>query len=104
MIKRSSAVLYAILLFPVAASAQLSRTAVSINGLDTNPCSVASPCRSFNKAISQTKSTGEVVALDSGGYGPFAVDRAITVQAAPGVYAGVTASSGDGIDINAGSS
>ena len=30
------------------------RSAVSRNGLDTNPCSVASPCRSFTSAMAAT--------------------------------------------------
>ncbi len=94
----------AALLFPVVASAQQNRTAVSINGLDTNPCTVASPCRSFTAAMAQTNSGGEIIAVDSGGYGAFIVSRAVSVQAAPGVYAGVTAASGDGIYVDAGAS
>ncbi len=95
----------AALLFPVVASAQQNRTAVSINGLDTNPCTVASPCRSFTAAMAQTNSGGEIIAVDSGGYGAFIVSRAVSVQAAPGVYAGVTAaSSGDAIYVDAGAS
>src|SRR5262245_27210800 len=84
------------------AQAQLNRTAVSVNGNDLNDCSVAAPCRNFSRAISQTNAGGEVVALDSGGYGPFTVDRSLTVQAAPGVYAGVTATSGSAIIIGIG--
>jgi parallel beta helix pectate lyase-like protein len=82
------------------AFAQYSRTAVSVNGFDTNPCTPASPCRNFAAAMMQTNPGGEVVALDSGGYGPFTVDRSITVIGAPGVYAGVTAASSNGIVVN----
>src|SRR5438309_7295416 len=102
MLKSLRAVFYAALLFPVTANAQQNRTAVSINGLDTNPCTVASPCRSFTAAMAQTNAGGEIIAVDSGGYGIFSVDRAVSVLAAPGVYAGVTATSGDAITINAG--
>jgi hypothetical protein len=104
MLKSLRAVAYAALLFPVIASAQQNRTAVSVSGLDTNPCTVASPCRSFTAAMAQTNSGGEIIAVDSGGYGGFTVDRAVSVLAAPGVYAGVTAGSGDAITINAGAS
>jgi hypothetical protein len=87
---------------PVAA--QLNRTAVSINGVDGNPCTPASPCRTFSYALTQTNAGGEVVAIDSGGYGPFSITKSVTVLAAPGVHAGVTASSADAIVINAGAS
>jgi hypothetical protein len=84
------------------ASAQLSRTAVSVAGNDANNCAVATPCRSFARAITQTSPGGEVVALDSAGFGPFTVDRSVTVQAAPGVHAGVTQTAGNAVQISAG--
>src|SRR5438067_11903719 len=85
----------------VSAFAASSRTAVSVNGSDSNPCTVASPCRSFSAAIAQTALGGDVVALDSGGYGTFIVNQPLTVQAAPGVYAGITVpSGGTGVIVN----
>jgi hypothetical protein len=51
-----------------------------------------------------TNPGGEVIALDSAGYGAFTVTQAVTIQAPNGVYAGVTAFAGDGIDVNAGPS
>jgi hypothetical protein len=83
------------------AEAQLNRSAVSVAGDDANACTVAAPCRTFNRAISQTNTGGEVVAITSGGYGPFTVDRSMTVAAAPGVYAGISVPSGDGISVQA---
>jgi hypothetical protein len=83
----------------VPAEAQLNRSAVSVAGDDANPCTPAAPCRTFDRAISQTNTGGEVVALTSGGYGPFTVNRPMTVQAAPGIYAGVTAAAGTGIAV-----
>lgn len=88
--------------FASMAGAQLNRTAVSVVGSDANNCAVVTPCRSFARAITQTNAGGEVVALDSAGYGPFTADRTITIQAAPGVYAGVTASTGNAVQITAG--
>ena len=100
--KSSLGVLFIALSVATAARAQLNRTAVSINGSDTNNCAVATPCRTFPVAIAQTNAGGEVIAVDSGGYAPFVIDRAITVMAAPGVYAGITApQAGDAIDITA---
>jgi hypothetical protein len=91
--------------FGTASMAQNNRTFVSGAGLDTNPCSLTSPCRTFGQAISVTNAGGEVVALTSAGYGPFMINKSVTVDAPAGVYAGITAPSsgglatGDGIDI-----
>jgi hypothetical protein len=90
--------LFLVLLFlPIAALAQNNRSAVSINGSDTNPCTPASPCRSFAAAMNQTSPGGEIIAIDSAGYGPFTIDRWVTVTAAPGVHAAITVNSGIGI-------
>jgi hypothetical protein len=92
-------------LFATASLAQNGRSFVSGAGLDTNPCSLTSPCRTIQQAITVTNSGGEVVVLDSAGYGPFTAFKAVTVEAAPGVYAGITVPSGvneNGISVNGG--
>ena len=76
------------------------RSAVSLAGLDTNPCTPASPCRSFGTAIAATAAGGEIVALDSGGYGPFTLNVPMTISGAPGVHAAITASAGAGVTVN----
>lgn len=88
---------------PGTASAQANRTFVSAqNGLDTNPCTVAQPCRSFQQAESVTNSGGEILALDSGGYGVLSITKSITVNAPKGIEAAITTStSGDAITIGA---
>src|SRR5438874_2570104 len=78
-----------LLLVPLTLHAQINRSAVSVKGLDTNPCTVASPCRSFAQALTQTNRLGEVIAVDSGGFGPVTINKAIKITAAPGVYAGI---------------
>jgi Right handed beta helix region len=79
------------------------RTFVSAQlGNDANACSPTSPCRTFAHAISMTAAGGEVIALDSGGYGPFTIAQAVSIIAPQGVYAGITVFSGDGIGITAG--
>jgi hypothetical protein len=99
---RTFAVRFCIVLSLAApASAQNNRSAVSVNGSDLNSCTPASPCRSFTAALAHTNPGGEVIALDSGGYGPFSVTQDVTVAGAPGVYAALTVSSGNGIDVNA---
>lgn len=84
------------------APAQLrSRGVVSTTGDDANPCAPEAPCRTFSRALSVTQEGGEVVALDSGGYGTFTINKSISILAAPGAYAAIAVLSGDGIAINA---
>jgi hypothetical protein len=88
----------------VIAAAQ--RTFVASYGKDTDPCSLALPCRSFNVAIGATLSTGEVVILDTAGYGPMVINKAIKVIGPSGVYGGISVvgagNATTGIVINAG--
>jgi hypothetical protein len=91
-------------LFSSASTAQVQRTFVSGLGNDGNPCSRTAPCRTFPQAISQTNSSGEVYVLDSAGYAAFTITKPVSIVAPPGVTAGVSVFSGDGITINAGAS
>src|SRR5215472_3306097 len=93
-----------VVLFASGASAQVQRTFVSGLGSDANPCSRTAPCRTFGQAISQTNPNGEVIVLDSAGYGAFTITQAVSITAPPGVYAGISVFSGDGITITAGGS
>jgi hypothetical protein len=80
----------------------IQQTFVSTSGDDSNPGTKDAPCRSIQAALTQTAVGGEVVAIDSGEYAPFAVDKAVTVAAAPNVCAAITVASGDGIYVHAG--
>lgn len=82
-------------------SAQSIRTFVSTGGNDLNPCSKTLPCRNFEAAIAAVANGGEVIALDSGGYGPVDINKSVSVIAPAGVHAAV-APSGDAIEINVG--
>jgi hypothetical protein len=77
------------------------RTFVSTLGNDANPCSLASPCRAFQAAINAVDAGGEVVALDSGGYGTMVITKSVTVIVPPGVHAAITANGVDGVYVNA---
>ena len=77
------------------------RTFVSSAGMDTNPCSRSAPCRSFGAAIAQTAAGGEVIVLDSAGYGAATIGSSISLIAPRGVYAGVSVPGGAGITISA---
>ena len=104
MINRFLAVLF-LLLAPAAALATVPRTFVSAkSGMDTGACSPTAPCRSFSYAITQTTAGGEVIVLDSGGYGTVAITQAISLVAPTGVYGGITTNPlSYGITVNAGS-
>ena len=92
--KRMALLCAAALLSAGTLSAQ-QRTFVSAQtGSDTNPCSITSPCRSFDRALSVVTPGGEVVALDSGGYGAMTIDKSVSVVAPAGVHAGITAAKG----------
>jgi len=87
------------------AHATSQRTFVASTGADANTafnCSIVKPCRGFAAAISVTSAKGEVIVLDSAGYGPIAsITQSITITAPTGIYAGISVFSGDGITINA---
>src|SRR5437016_5738227 len=58
-------------LFPPPALAQLTVSYVSSTGSNNNPCTRASPCATFAKAVTVTDTQGTVNCLDSG---PFDFD------------------------------
>jgi hypothetical protein len=87
--------------FPLAGAAGPQRTFVSIGGSDSNPCSLPLPCRGFAAAVALVAANGEVIALDSGGYGPVTITKSVTITAPGGVYAGISVPAGvDGIVVN----
>lgn len=78
------------------------RTFVSTSGSDANTasnCSTTAPCRGFAAALTVTDAGGEIIALNSGGYGPLTIDKSVSIIAPEGVYAGISVFSGDGITI-----
>ena len=88
-----------------ASAAPAQRTFVSgAFGVDSNPCSVTMPCRQFSVALANTQPGGEIVVLDSAGYGTVLINQAVTIVAPPGVYAGISVISPSlaGITINVG--
>ena len=76
------------------------RTFVSSLGSDANPCSLTLPCRGFQAAITAVDPGGEVVALDTAGYGPMTIGKSVAVIVPTGIHAGITASTGSAITIN----
>ncbi len=87
---------------PVVEGAQIQRTFVSGSGSDSNPCTLSFPCRQFSSALANTLPGGELLVLDSAGYGPLTITKAVAIVVPSGVYAGVSVFSGVGISVNAG--
>jgi hypothetical protein len=83
------------------AEATVQRTFVASTGNDANACSLVAPCRGFTAAVTQTSPGGEVIVLDSAGYGVVTITKSVSLIAPAGIYAGVSVSSGDGITVNA---
>jgi len=90
----------ALFLTAVSAFAQNQRTFVSGQGLDTNPCSVTSPCRSIATALGVTNPAGEVVILDSAGYGQsVTINKSANIVVPAGIFAAMTPVSPNGTRI-----
>lgn len=84
--------------FSAPAAAQATRTWVSGDGDDVNPCSRSAPCKTFAGAIPKTAAGGEINCLNPGGYGAVTINKSITIDChytEGGVLAG-----GNGITIN----
>ncbi len=64
------------------ALAQNDASWVASTGLDTNPCTRALPCQTFQRAHNQTNTNGVVTALDAADYGQVIVTKAITIDGA----------------------
>lgn len=79
----------------VVAQAQAPRTFVSSAGADANDCSRSSPCRNLQRAHDAVAAGGEVVALDSAGYGAVNITKSVTITG-EGVHAAATSPSGGG--------
>jgi hypothetical protein len=80
--------------------AQASRAFVSAQGADGNSCSFTAPCRTFQHAHDSLAPGGEIDVLDPAGYGSLVINRPISIQGHG--FAGVSATSGSAITINAG--
>lgn len=74
------------------------RVFVSSTGSDANAganCPQASPCRTFNGAFPAVTPGGELIALDTAGYGPIGnINKSVTIAAIPGQTAFVVAAAG----------
>ena len=77
---------------------QATRTWVSGDGNDLNPCSFTAPCKTFAGAIGKTFIGGEINAVSDGGFGAVAITKSITIDGA-GHHASILASATTGVSI-----
>ena len=82
-----------------------ARVFVASYGNDANPCTFGSPCKTFQQAVNVVDTGGEVTAIDSAGFGPISITKAVTIISPAGVEAGIVPAAGeDAIDISASAS
>jgi hypothetical protein len=85
------------------AGATPPRRFVAGSGQDVGACNRDAPCRTFGYALTQSDPGGEIVAVDSAGYGPVTIDKPISLIGAPGVHAAIVPpDSGTAITVAAG--
>jgi hypothetical protein len=91
-------------LFAAPALAQRARVFVASYGSDSNPCTFGSPCKTFQQAVNVVAVGGEVTAIDSAGFGPIIINKAVSITSPNGVEAGIVSDTGGAvaIQINAG--
>jgi hypothetical protein len=58
-------------------------------GSDPGACVFEFPCRTLAGAMQNAPPGAEIIILDSGEYGPVSIDRAIRIEAAPGIHASI---------------
>lgn len=89
-------------ILPFSAHAVQRAYVSAVSGSDSNTatgCPATAPCRWFAGAITIVDPGGEIVAMDTGAYGALTITKSISIVAAPGVYAGISVFSGNGITI-----
>ena len=82
--------------------AQLSKIFVASTGNDANDGSRGSPKRNFQAAHDAVAAGGQIVVLDTAGYGKLVITKSLSITVPPGVNGFVTVTGdSDGITINA---
>jgi hypothetical protein len=84
------------------AAALANRTWVSGTGSNSNPCTLALPCKTFAFALTQTAAPGEIDVLAPGAYGPVTITQAISIVNDGVGVAAIGIAAGNAITINAG--
>jgi hypothetical protein len=84
-------------------AAAVFRSYLSLNGLDTNACTLPSPCRLLPAALAAVDPGGEIWMLDSANFNVATVNitKSVTILAIPGALGSVVGNGFDAININA---
>ncbi len=93
---------FASLALSLSAQAQLPKIFVASFGNDANDGTRNSPKRNFQAAHNAVAANGEIVVLDTAGYGAVLITKSVGITAPAGITGFVTAPSSDGIVIEAG--
>lgn len=90
-------------LMSVGAQAGLFRAYLSVNGLDSNACTLPAPCRLLPAALAAVNDGGEVWMLDSGNFNVSTVDvtKSVTILAVPGQVGSLVANGGHALSLGA---
>jgi hypothetical protein len=85
-------------------AAGLFRAYLASNGLDSNACTLAAPCRLLPRALDAVASGGEIWMLDSANYNTsqVVITKSVTILAVPGAVGSVVAASGRAIVVVSG--
>ena len=86
-----------------AALAQSTKIFVASFGNDANDGSRGAPKRNFQAAHDAVAAGGEVVALDTAGYGAMTITKSVGITAPAGITGFITVTSGDAVAVNAAS-
>ena len=81
----------------------VQRAFVSSTGNDANApsgCTPALPCRSFQAAHGAVDAGGEIVALDTAGFGTVTISKSVAIIGNPGAIASIAVASGNGVTID----
>src|SRR5262249_43491998 len=81
------------------AGAPASQPSVSAAGNDGNACTLAAPCLTFQRALTQTTAGGEIGVLGPGSYGPLDITTSVNVTNDGSGEASILVPSGGGIGI-----
>lgn len=102
--RRSLALAFLLVALSPAAYGQVNRVFVSArSGSNANSCSnIATPCQTLQGAVNQVAAGGAVLVLDTGGYGPLSLNKAVTIEAPLGIEAFIHPPSGNAITVQAG--
>ena len=80
--------LLAVCLYAAPAQALALKTFVASFGIDSNPCTRAAPCFTFQFAVTQTEAGGEVNCLDSGWVFGGVIGKSVTLDCGGGTALG----------------